>query len=175
MSRLGITAKVDNQKQVVNVNPINNINVSVRSPAEVQESPSSTTDEKVVYPAEGIYISPTEENVQALTKTNLELNAQKEALKIIIQMFKSNPLYVNNLLLVDDVKLSELIKLLTSADEVTIDCDGLGDGCLCGANTYRKVNAIYVIKDGSTKNLKYDYPDITKELKDLGINTKVVW
>ncbi len=39
MSRLGITAKVDNQKQVVNVNPINNINVSVRSPAEVQESP----------------------------------------------------------------------------------------------------------------------------------------
>jgi uncharacterized protein YebE (UPF0316 family) len=105
----------------------------------------------------------------------LELIAQKEALKIIIQMFKSNPLYVNNLLLVDDVKLSELIKLLTSADEVVIDCDGLSEGCLCGANTYRKVNAIYVIKNGSTKNLKYDYPDITKELKDLGINTKVVW
>ena len=25
------------------------------------------------------------------------------------------------------------------------------------------------------KNLKYDFPEITKALKDLGINTKFVW
>ena len=90
-------------------------------------------------------------------------------------MFKDNPLFVNSLLLTDDTKLAQLIKLLTSADEVNIDCDDIGSGCTCGPQTYRKVNAIYVIKDGHTKNLKYDYPDIMKELKELGINVKLVW
>ena len=37
MSRLGVTTKVDNQKQVVNVNPVNNISVSVRSPSDIQQ------------------------------------------------------------------------------------------------------------------------------------------
>ena len=43
MSRLGVTTKVDNQKQVVNVNPVNNINVSVRSPSDIQQEVIGTT------------------------------------------------------------------------------------------------------------------------------------
>ena len=171
MSRLGITAKVDNQKQIVNVNPVNNISVSVRSPSQIQE------DTTVQYPPqeESIYIQPTEDNIKKLTNDLSQQMSNNEALKIIIQMFKDNPLFVNSLLLTDDVKLAQLIKLLTNADEVNIDCDDLGSGCACGPQTFRKVNAIYVIKDGSTKNLKYDYPDIMKELKELGINVKLVW
>ena len=156
MSRLGLTAKIDNQKQVVNVNPINNISVSVRSPSDIQEHKD---EDEVHYP-------PIDNDVKELLNTI-------EALKIIITMYKENPIYVNSLLLVDDEKLSALIKLLTNADEVAIDAEDLGSGC--SAKNYRKVNAIYIIKDGNTKNLKYDFPEITKLLKDLGINIKVVW
>ena len=81
---------------------------------------------------------------------------------------------INKLVITDDEKLAKLVKLLTYADEVSIDAEELGEGC-CYPRVYRKVNAIYVIKDGNTKNLKYDFPNITKQLKELGINTKIVW
>ena len=177
MSRLGLTAKIDNQKQVVTVNPVNNINVNVRSPTEIQnESVIQETDKTVVYPDDsGIYVQATQENVNKLTNDLAQEISNNEALKIIIQMFKENPVYINSLLLTDDVKLAQLVKLLTNADEVTIDAENLGEVGCCTPRMYRKVNAIYVITNGNTKNLKYDYPEIMKELKDLGINTKIVW
>ena len=175
MSGLGVTTKVDNQKQVVNVNPVNNINVSVRSPSDIQQEVTKT-EEQVIYPDEsGIYVQATMDNINKLTKDLVQQISNNEALKIIIKMFKENPIFVNSLLLTDDEKLAQLVKLLTNADEVVIDCDDLGSGCSCGPKIYRKVNAIYVMKDGATKNLKYDYADIMKQLKDLGINTKIVW
>ena len=175
MSRLGVTTKIDNQKQVVNVNPVNNISVSVRSPSDIQQE-AMKVEEKVVYPDEtGVDVQVTQENINKLTADLLQQISNNEALKIIIKMFKENPLYVNSLLLTDDEKLAKLVKLLTAADDVVIDCDDIGGSCTCGPKIYRKVNAIYVIKNGSTKNLKYDYPEIMKQLKELGINTKVVW
>ena len=169
--KLSLTSKVDTNKSQISVNPVNNINVKVlgsetiatdfvrASPTDVI-SDTQTRDLMVEY--------PTDEKV-LIDK----LMAENEALKIIIDMQRNNPLLVNKLILADDVKLEMLIKLLTNADEVHIDADDVGSGCT--GNKYRKVNAIYVIKDGNTKNLKYDYPEITKELKDLGINTKFVW
>ena len=62
---------------------------------------------------------------------------------------------------------------MTNADDVSIDAEDIGCGCL--SKTYRKVIAIYTIKDGSSKNLKYDFPNITKALKELGINIKVIF
>ena len=170
MSRLGLTAKIDNQKQVVTVNPVNNINVNVRSPTEIQNETTA------VYPDEsGIYVQATQDNVNKLTADLAQQMSNNEALKIIIQMFKENPVFINSLLLTDDEKLAKLVKLLTNADEVTIDAENLGEVGCCTPRMYRKVNAIYVITNGNTKNLKYDYPDIMKQLKDLGINTKIVW
>ena len=174
MSRLGLTAKLDNQKQVVTVNPVNNINVSVRSPAEIQNGSTSTQETQAVYPDDtGIYVQATQENVNKLTSDLAQEINNNEALKIIIQMFKENPIYVNSLLITDDEKLAQLVKLLTNADEVTIDAEDIG--CGCTLNDYRKVNAIYVKIKNVMKNLKYDFPDVMKQLKELGINTKVVW
>ena len=172
MSRLGLTAKVDTQKQVVTVNPVNNINVNVRSPAEIQNE----TDKTVIYPDDsGIYVQATQDNINKLTTDLAQQMSNNEALKIIISMFKDNPIFVNALLLTDDEKLAQLVKLLTNADEVNIDAENIGEMGCCSPKMYRKVNAIYVITNGNTKNLKYDYPDIMKQLKDLGINTKIVW
>ena len=176
MSRLGLTAKLDNQKQVVTVNPVNNINVSVRSPAEIQNGSTSSqeSDKSVIYPDDtGIYVQATQENVNKLTADLAQEINNNEALKIIIQMFKENPIYVNSLLITDDEKLAQLVKLLTNADEVSIDAEDIG--CGCTLNDYRKVNAIYVKTKTEMKNLKYDFPDVMKQLKELGINTKVVW
>ena len=162
--KLSLTSKVDTNKSQISVNPVNNINVKVLGSETIAstsvETDTQTRDLMVEY--------PTDEKV-LINK----LMAENEALKIIIEMQRDNPILVNKLILADDVKLEMLIKLLTNADEVHIDADDVGSGCT--GNKYRKVNAIYVIKDGNTKNLKYDYPDITKELKDLGINTKFVW
>lgn len=185
MSGLNISAKMSSYKNHVSVNPVNNINVNVNEPSHVTSldaarhaatprtvDPASldnssdaaryaASDVMVVYPD-----NQTEE-VKKLQQTN-------EALKIIISMFKNNKILINKLILVDDEQLAQLVKLLTDADEVTIDAEPI-EGCCIPKNTYRKVNAIYVIKDGNTKNLKYDYPSIIKELKDLGICTKLVW
>ena len=53
MSRFGLTAKVDTQKQVVTVNPVNNINVNVRSPSDIQngdkERETPTLSPKIIY------------------------------------------------------------------------------------------------------------------------------
>lgn len=174
MTRLGLTAKFDNQTQVVNVNPVNNINVSVRSPGQMQNKDQVD----VSYPPppdSNIYVTPTEENIKFLLENKCKLENKNEALKIIIEMFKNNPLYINSLLLTDDSKLSQLVKLLTDADEVNIDVTDIGEGCTCGTYEYRKVNAIYVKIGEKTYNLKYDFPDVMKELKDIGINTKIVW
>ena len=159
--KLSLSAKLDSNKSQISVNPVNNINVKVLG-----------TELKTPYEEEKKELMveyPTEEKI-TITKLQME----NEALKVIIDMLRSNPILINKLILADDEKLALLVKLLTNSDEVHIDAEDLGEGC-CTAKTYRKVNAIYVIKDGNTKNLKYDYPDITKELKDLGISTKYVW
>lgn len=195
MSKFGLSAKLDTHKQVVTVKPINNISVNVRSPSDVQratalderssEKEGETSETKTTTlnvdsiadanPYANIYIEPTQENMVALQTRLGEMENRYEASKIIVEMYRDNPVLVNKLLLVDDLQLASLVKLLTSADEVTIDCEDIGEGCTCGVNTYRKVNAIYVIKNGSTLNLKYDFPEITKQLKELGINIKIVW
>ena len=179
MSRLGLTAKVDTQKQVVTVNPVNNINVSVRSPSEIQNTATTreiteTEETQVVYPDSGIYVQPTQENIDKLTADLAEQINLNEALKIIIGMYQDNPIFVNKLVLTDDVKLEELVKLMTNADQVSVDAEDLGSGC-CTGNKYRKVNAIYVKHKDTTETLKYDYPKIMQMLKELGINTKIVW
>ena len=68
----------------------------------------------------------------------------------------------------------EVIKLLTNTDDIVIDDENLGEGCI-SKKKYRKVNAVYGIKDGETKNLKYSYPNIVQELTELHISFKYLW
>mgnify|MGYP000856870616 CR=1 FL=1 len=168
---LSLSAKIETDKSKVSISPINNINVNVGK--EHVNTPSDKGGETL-----NPYDEVLTRNLKVKYQDDIDdkLHAYENAitaLKLIIIMMKENPIYVNNLIVVDDVKLAELVKLMTNADEVTIDAEDIG--CSCFAQTYRKVIAIYVIKDGNTKNLKYDFPNITKDLKELGINIKVVW
>ena len=140
----------------------NNVNLNIGTSAE-------TRDVKVEY-SEKTAASDT----IVLEKQIKSLQNECEVLKLIIEMWKNNPLLYNGYIIADDATLMKFVQLLTSADDVQIDADDVGEGCLT-KKTYRKVHAIYVIKDGQTKNLKYDYPQVMKALREYSISTKLVW
>lgn len=189
-----ISTKFDTNRHKVSA--VNNINVNVDRNSVTTDVSSSTpsltsaTDRELsfvrtdsdshkgVSPYDGLHTPSPQPELMVKYKDDVNdridaLERANEALKLIITMMKENPIYVNSLILVDDIKLAELCRLLTNADEVVLDADDLGSGCFTRA--YRKVNAIYIIKNGNTKNMKYDYPEVVKTLKEVGINTKYVW
>lgn len=103
-----------------------------------------------------------------------KLKRYNEVLKTLVSMLQQNPLKYNGYIVADDVQLMKFIQLLTDADDVQMDAEDLGEGCM-SRKTYRKVESIFVIKGGETKNLKYDFPEVNKELKELGVSVKYVW
>ena len=103
-----------------------------------------------------------------------KLLRENAVLKLIIDIQHSNPMIVNKYIIADDEKLIQMIALLCNASEVHIDADDVGRGCI-SKNTYRKVHSIYVVVNGETKNLKYDFSDVMYTLKELHISTKYVW
>ena len=102
------------------------------------------------------------------------LQRENAVLKLIIDIQHNNPLIVNKYIIADDTALTKMITLLCDASEVHLDADDVGAGCVT-KKEYRKVHSIYVTVGDKIKNLKYDFPDVMKTLKDLHISTKFVW
>ena len=164
---LGLSGLKSTSNNHLNCSPTTNVTVITGDKArELTEEDLA----KVSYP-------PIETNPYAnlTSREIMGLANENEALKLIIQMIQDNPLIVNKYVIADDTLLIQLVKLLTCADDVQIDAEDIGSGCSCGANVYRKVNAIYVIVGNETKNLKYDYPKVIKDLGELRISTKFVF
>ena len=103
-----------------------------------------------------------------------KLMRENAVLKLIIDIQHNNPIIVNKYIIADDATLIKLVALLCNATEVHIDADDVSCGCTT-KNTYRKVHAIFVVVNGETKNLKYDFSDVMYTLKELHISTKFVW
>ena len=103
-----------------------------------------------------------------------KLLRENAVLKLIIDIQHSNPMIVNKYIVADDQTLTKMVGLLCNATEVHLDAEDIGVGCV-SKKTYRKVHSIYVTVDGKIKNLKYDFSDVMKTLKDLHISTKFVW
>ena len=169
----------------VGVNPITNINVSPAAQASAVLGNGSALNYPdpnfpSVVPAE---IGPTviaatdPATVQYKTQDELDKEAllrEINVLKLIINIQHSNPMIVNKYIVADDEALAKMVGLLCNASEVHLDADDVGVGCI-SKKTYRKVNSIYVVVNGETLNLKYDFPSVMKTLKDLHISTKFVW
>ena len=166
----------------VNVNVKPSVNVNVNSQEETAPRVDCETT-KVKYKS----IDEADESEDAIQETNIskesyqklkeqltETQNEVQVLKLYIDMLKNNPFIYNGYIVADDATLMKFIQLLTSADDVQLDAEDIGEGCLT-KKTYRKVHAIYVIKNKEPKNLKYDYPKVMKELSDLGISTKFVF
>ena len=139
----------------------NNVNLNIGTSA-------ATRDAKVEYSdSAAANISELENKIKALQN-------ECDVLKLIIEMWKNNPIIYQGYVIADDETLMKFVQLLTSADDVQIDADDIGQGCI-SKKTYRKVHAIYVIKGNETQNLKYNYPQVMRALQEYSISTKFVW
>ena len=158
LSLSGTKAANDLKVNVVNTSNINLHETAFKKPSS-QSAPQLREEEAYTKEVYASYPDGTSEDnpYSNLTADDIaKLRNENEALKIIINILQSNPFYVNRFIVADDVKLMEL------------------QGCIT-KNKYRKVHAIYVIKGGDTKNLKYDFPDVVKELTELCVSTKYVY
>ena len=156
----------------------------VEDPNVVIVEPTTNKDEKVSY--ENPYESLPEERdlttIEDIRNTYKQLNEtikEKEniakALTIMLNLIENNPLIINKLIIAPADVLTELIKLLTSSDEVKFNYLFDADvGCSCGVNKYVAIDKIYVIKNGETKIMKYDYPDAIQLLDQHRISYKFV-
>ena len=167
----------------VGVNPVTNVHVTNRgtadNPTMVQYPPADNgiPNGEFVSVAPQTAMSTFTNDIGALQSDDPEkakLLRENAVLKLIIDIQQSNPLVVNKYIIADDNQLMQMVALLCNATQVHIDADDIGTGCL-SKNTYRKVHAIYVDVDGQTKNLKYDFSDVMKQLKDLHISVKFVF
>ena len=161
LNKLGSSPSVS-----VNVKPKVNVNVN--------NGASNDTETREISDVKACYGEESDKDESISTQQYLELQSVCEVLKLLISMLRSNPLIYNGYIVADDETLMKFIQLLTFADDVQLDAEDIGQGCI-SKKTYRKVHAIYVIKDNETKNLKYDYPKVMKELTDLGISCKFVY
>lgn len=178
----------------VGVNPVTNINVTNPNQASavlnypdavfpsvapgIVGDTSANTNVVPPDPTQVQYKTPDELDAEAAARQSL---ADKEALlreinvlKLIIDIQHSNPVIVNKYIVADDDALGKMVGLLCNASEVHLDAEDVGVGCI-SKKTYRKVNSIYVVVNGETLNLKYNFPAVMKTLKDLKISTKYVW
>lgn len=198
--KISLDSRIDeSRKQLTQTQNVTN-HIVINSPSDARaqpgvgpSTPKEQSDEAVKYSPETspyAFIQPPQDlfkyesvevrgvELDKLIKENKEFKAENTALQIIQQMMKENPLYINKLILVDDEKLKLLIKLFTDAEDVKIEIaefDGTSCCSFSDSQRFRFVHAIYVIKDGLTKNLKYDYPEVTRRISELGINLKVVF
>jgi hypothetical protein len=153
MINLSAKHKVDNSQVNINVN--NRINTS----------DASTTQPEVVVYRDG-------DMVQCDNETITKLENKIHALEDLVEILQSNPTKYNGYIIADDETLECFIKDLTGADSVSINAEDIDCNCTT-SNKYRHINGIYIVKDNSTKTLKYDYPDVYKYLQDLKISVKL--
>ena len=199
-----INLKASRKTPTINIsaNPVTNVHVSNRGGDEAAPTPKvmypnpcdaglrqgmPSTEPGVPFPhpipnGEFVSVAPQQgissfTNVSVPSSDNPEvakLLRENAVLKLIIDIQHNNPMVVNKYIIADDEKLMRMVALLCNASEVHIDADDVGCGCV-SKNTYRKVHSIYVVVDGQTKNLKYDFSDVMYTLKELHISTKFVW
>ena len=166
----------------LDVKPVTNVHIGDLSSStdnlQKRQTPRTREIEEgvtVVYPDGQSETNPYADLSKEDLSTQLdELSRENQVLKLIIEMMNNNPLIWNGFIIADDEILIQFIKLLTKADEVQIDAEDFAQGCI-SKNKYRKVHSIYVVVNGETKNLKYDFPKVNKTLLDLHISTKFIF
>ena len=127
------------------------------------------------------YPNPNEENPYANLQLPENVNTilcskdrELQALKIIIDIIRNNPLIINHFIIADSNSILKLIQLLTNADEVSIVEKDFDIGCCACSDPWIMIDKIFVIKNNETLNLKYSFPDVIKILDEHKISYKMV-
>lgn len=94
-----------------------------------------------------------------------------KALTLIIEILQSNPLIVNKFVIAEIETLAELIRLLTNADSVEIDCADIE--CSCTKIKYQTIKRIYITKDKEVYSI-FQCPVILKLFDNYKISLNFV-
>ena len=103
-----------------------------------------------------------------------DLDTKNKFLEILLSIYETNPLRMNNYLVCHSNTLMELIKILTKADkvELVINEDSGCTGCVSNSK-YMKIDKILVSKNGVSNELKYGYNHVWTELIRHSISLKI--
>lgn len=153
--------KVNNnieQRVVVNLTPESNNN-QIPVTREVSYPPEESDN-----PYEGVTIVKPESN------NNTE-SINETFYRTLLEAYMNNPLYVNQYIVMKASVLAELIKVMTSAEEVEIthSCDIT---CCSRATPYNLIDSIVVIKNKVRNDLEITYNDVYRKLKDYRVSLK---
>lgn len=113
---------------------------------------------------------------QPLKQQILTLSDSVEFLKLIIQAYRDNVVYVNKLIVLTETDLKNLINSLVHADSISITYDADYDTC-CTSTTkkqFSKIENILINTSNGSHNFKYTYSDAYGIIQSYLISLKYV-
>ena len=150
--------------------------VNQDTPKEAQQTQQTTDNNPYAgLPDEAVITTRGIEAAMKKTEEFAESIDEKEntikALSLIIEIIQNNPLYINKFVVAELATLSELIRLMTNAEDVEIDVDDIE--CSCSAPKYRIIKRIYIKKDGEIYGIA-QCPIITRLFDNYKISLNLV-
>ena len=137
------------------------------SSESIQPSPSGVIDN----PYQERSLETAEQRKEAIESLTSEKNLV-DALSLMVDVFYSNPLLVNKLVVTDRNTLSALIRLLTESDGVEILTED--PECNCLSQHVLKVSSIHIMKGSSTTEFKYSHQNAKRILDEHHICIKYI-
>ena len=140
----------------------------IATPAPAPAIPAPVTVSTVPEPETDYY-----EELETLHAMVSNYETVSKALILIIEFYMSNPLVINKIIVPTEDVFSELIKVLTGADDIEVRYTE-EVGCTLGSKKYKLVEDIIVIKSTEPKSLKYSHPDVIRLFDRFNISVKML-
>lgn len=140
------------------------------TPAPITSAPitSAPAPTEFIEPEANYY-----EELESLHAMVSNYETVSKALILIIELYMSNPLIINKIIVPTEDVFRELIKVLTAADDVEVRYTE-EVGCTLGSKKYRIIEDIIVIKSTEPKSLKYSHPDVVRLFDRFNISVKML-
>jgi hypothetical protein len=165
-----VASKMQKQSQTVTIN----VSPNERKCVEIENEKTSSLGETREAHEAGYENLELPNSVDEYKQILEHKDRQVQALNIIIEIIKSNPLIVNKYIIANYQYMNELIKLLTNSSEVEFVEKDVDAGCVCNCDNVVMVDKIFVRKNGEVYNLKYSFPDVIQILESHRISIKIV-
>ena len=179
-------ANIKNQSPSTEQAQQQNVNIVVNSSTpDLRAATEQATDTRAVYPdnqtetnEENPYanialrdLAEAKETTEDLAKLVSEKDNIIKALSIIVDIYRNNPLIINKYLIAEEETLTELIKLLTNATEVSIELADIE--CSCVSAQYQTIKRIYLTVEGQIYSLEL-CPAVMSFLEGFKISLNLV-
>ena len=179
-------ANIKNQSPTTEQAQQQNVNIVVNSSTpDLRAATEQATDTRAVYPdnqtetnEENPYanialrdLAEAKETTEDLAKLVSEKDNIIKALSIIVDIYRNNPLIINKYLIAEEETLTELIKLLTNASEVSIELADIE--CSCVSAQYQTIKRIYLTVEGQIYSLEL-CPAVMSFLEGFKISLNLV-